>query len=764
MKRDFFTIPLDLGNELIIDNFAGGGGTSTGLERAFGRPVDIAINHDPEALAMHAINHPHTKHLCESVWDVDPIEVTGNQPVGLVWLSPDCKHFSKAKGGKPVEKRIRGLAWVTLRWAAKCKPRVIMLENVEEFKTWGPLLVAADGTSKPDPAKRGKTFDSFVRQLRAHGYTVDHRELRASDHNTPTIRKRFFLVARRDGLPIRWPDATHGAPTSPAVLAGKLLPHRTAAECIDWTIPCPSIFERKRPLADATMRRIAKGIMRYVIDSASPFIVGQGGPIYSGKPVSAAQPFGTLTTENHRAVVVPSIVPVTHQGGDRSESINEPFRTITGAQRGEKALAVAELAPFVMTNTSGHAGGAADTPVPTITSAGNQALAVATMVQTGYGEREGQAPRALDIEKPLGTVVGGASKHALVTAFLNEHANASNQRVMPADEPLRTICAQVKGGHFSMVSAVLVDAAHGEVSPGGVKRWGSGVKKVAEPLGTVTASGNKALATAFLAKHYTGVVGSDLDAPIGTVTSCDHHSLVTAHVTKFRTGATGTALDEPMHILTAGGTQTRPSTGNVMGMVVAHVQRDMGKSIGHAADAPLGTVTAGGGGKSALVASSLVKLRGTSTAASMYEPLHTISAGGQHHAEVRSFLLAYYGTDQAQQLDGPLATVTSRDRFGLVTIQGQDYQIVDIGLRMLAPHELYRAQGFPADYIIDEIPDPALLFVDGQQTTSNPLALPRVPLTKSAQVRMCGNSVCPPLSEALIRANFTHEREIARVA
>jgi DNA (cytosine-5)-methyltransferase 1 len=649
MKRDFMTMALDLGSELIIDNFAGGGGTSTGLEAAFGRPVDIAINHDPEALAMHAINHPFTKHLCESVWDIDPIEVTGNQPVGLVWLSPDCKHFSKAKGGKPVEKKIRGLAWVTLRWAAKCKPRVIMLENVEEFKTWGPLMQDEAGAWKPDPTKRGKTFESFIRQLEGHGYKVDHRELRASDHATPTIRKRFFLVARRDGLPIRWPEATHGAPTSIGVLAGKLLPHRTAAECIDWSLACPSIFERKKPLADATMRRIAKGIMRYVIDAANPFIVGQGGPIYSGKPVSANQPIGTLTTENHRAVVIPSIVPVTHQGSVRSESINEPFRTITGAKRGEKALASA------------------------------------TLVQVGYGEREGQAPRALDIDKPLGTVVG-TPKAALVTAFLNEHANASNQRVMPVDEPLRTVCAQVKGGHFSMVSATLVDAAHGEISPSGVKRWGQGVQDVETPLGTVVASGNKALATAFLAKHYTGVVGSDLDDPIGTVTAQDHHSLVT---------------------------------------------------------------------------SNLVKLRGTSSTARVDEPLHTISAGGQHHAEVRAFLLAYYGTDQDPRIEEPLHTVTTKDRYGLVTIQGQDYQIVDIGLRMLAPHELYRAQGFPAHYVIDQIPDPALLFVDGKQTTTSPLDLPRVQLTKSAQVRMCGNSVCPPLSEALIRANFAHEHQIA---
>jgi DNA (cytosine-5)-methyltransferase 1 len=659
MKHDFLTQELDLGSELIVDNFAGGGGTSTGLEEAFGRPVDIAINHDPEALAMHAINHPRTKHLCESVWDIDPIKVTNNQPVGLVWLSPDCKHFSKAKGGKPVSKKIRGLAWVTLRWAAKCKPRVIMLENVEEFTTWGPLKkFDADGEEKwlPDPDKKGVTFRSFVRQLCEHGYAVEWRELRACDFGAPTIRKRFFLVARRDGLPIRWPVATHGDPKTAPVKAGKLLPWRTAAECIDWALPCPSIFSRKRPLAEATLRRIAKGIMRYVVDSASPFIVGQGGPAYGGKPVSAEQPFGTLTTENHRAVVVPSIVPVTHQGGDRSESVHEPFRTITAANRGEKALATA------------------------------------TMVQIGYGEREGQAPRALDIEKPLGTVVG-SNKAALVTAFLNEHANASNQRVMPADEPMRTICAQVKGGHFSMVSAslvgvgdragesrprgldeptatttskpdvalvsaTLVDVAHGEISPSGVKRWGSGVKSVESPLGTVTAGGiDKALGVAFLAKHYTGVVGSDMSAPVGAVTSIDHHSLV------------------------------------------------------------------------------------------------------------RAFLVKYYSEGgQDQSLHDPMHTIPTKDRIGLVTIQGQDYQIVDIGLRMLAPHELYRAQGFPSTYVIDEIPDPAVLFADQHQADIDPLALPRIPLPKSSQVRMCGNSVCPPLSQALIHANFGHERQLHKEA
>lgn len=553
MKRDPYTIPLSWGNELIIDNFAGGGGTSTGLEQAFGRPVDIAINHNAEALTMHAVNHPHTTHLCESVWDVDPIKVTGNQPVGLVWLSPDCKHFSKAKGGKPVEKKIRGLAWVTLRWAAKCKPRVIMLENVEEFRTWGPLLIDEQGNAKPDPAKKGQTFDSFVRQLKAHGYEVDYREFRACDFGTPTIRKRFFLVARRDGIKIQWPAATHGAPDSVGVKSGKLQAYRTAADCIDWSIPCPSIFERKKVLADATLRRIAKGIMRYVINAADPFIIGQGGPIYSGKPVPTNKPFGTLTTENHRSIVVPSIVPIAHYNG----------------------------------RDTAH----------------------------------------------------------------------------DAAAPLSTITAHPKGGSHALVSA-------------------------------------------FLAKHYTGVVGSDLKESIGTVTSVDHHSLVTAHI-----------------------------------------QRDMSQSIGHAADTPLATTTAGGGGKSALVTSNLVKLRGTSNAASTEEPLGTISAGGQHHAEVRAFLLSYYGSEKdADSIDSPTRTVTSRDRFGLVTIKGQDYQIVDIGLRMLAPRELFRAQGFPDTYIIGDNPEQGLI------------------LTKSAQVRMCGNSVCPPMAFALIQANFKHEQQFSKVA
>jgi len=260
-------------DELIVDNFAGGGGTSTGIQDALGRPVDIAINHDPQAIAMHAVNHPHTHHLCESVWKVDIAAVVAGRPVGLAWFSPDCKHFSKAKGGKPVEKKIRGLAWVALKWAGLVRPRVIILENVEEFQSWGPVL----GNGQPCPRRKGMTFKRWVTQLRNLGYTVEWRELRACDYGAPTIRKRLFVIARCDGHPITWPDQTH-APEGDLFLK----PYRTAAECIDWSLPCPSIFLTRqqaraigvnRPLAPATQRRIARGIKRYVLDAPQPFIV-----------------------------------------------------------------------------------------------------------------------------------------------------------------------------------------------------------------------------------------------------------------------------------------------------------------------------------------------------------------------------------------------------------------------------------------------------------------------------------------------------------
>ena len=469
---------------LVIDNFAGGGGASTGIELGLGRPVDIAINHAPDAVAMHTTNHPHTRHFCESVWEVNPRTIVGDHPVDLCWFSPDCKHFSKAKGNVPVSKEIRGLAWVALRYAATVRPRVIMLENVEEFVTWGPI--ATDG--RPCPKNKGRTFTSFVNALKRNGYQVQWKELRACDYGAATIRKRLFMICRRDGQPITWPAATHGDPASAAVKSGQLKPWLTAGDIIDWSIPCPSIFDRKKPLAEKTEARIARGLKRFVIDAAKPYIV------------------------NKKA------------------------------------------------------------------------------------------------------------------GFITEHANGSTQRNMPAGEPLRTICAEVKGGHFALV-------------------------------------------TAFLAKHYGGNYtgpGSCLIDPLPTVTTVDHNALVTAHI-----------------------------------------QRDFGNSIGHAVDEPLHTTTAGGGGKSALV---------------------------------QAFLIKYYGQVQGQTLNEPLHTITTVDRMGLVMVRGEPWRIVDIGMRMLEPHELFAAQGFPSDYIHDRL-------ADGTR------------LSKKAQVRMVGNSVCPPVAAALVHANLVEQQQ-----
>lgn len=441
--------------EIIVDNFAGGGGASTGIEMAIGRSVDIAINHDPAAIKMHKVNHPTTEHYCESVWDVDPVKAVRGRPVGLAWFSPDCKHFSKAKGGKPVDKNIRGLAWVAVRWASTVKPRVIILENVEEFKTWGPIK-----NGQPDPNKKGKTFDSFIKQLNKLGYIVDYRVLKACDYGAPTIRKRFFLVARCDGKPIEWAKATHGSPDKIEVVKGLLKTWKTAGEIIDWNIPCKSIFDRKKPLSENTLRRIARGIDKFVINN----------------------------------------------------------------------------------------------PMSTIVSKAEHILVVPTLIQMGYGDTEGK--RVLDLKKPLGTV---------------------------------------------------------------------------------TSEGNKfAVATAFISQQYKSSVGHEIEKPLGTVTAVNKNNLVMAFLTK------------------------------------------------------------------------------------------------------------YYGSDTGQSCDEPLHTITTKDRFGLVTIKGENYEIVDIGMRMLEPHELFAAQGFPKDYIIDRD-------IEGK-------AYP-----KSAQIARCGNAVPPPFAEALTRANLPelcYEREM----
>jgi DNA (cytosine-5)-methyltransferase 1 len=484
-------------NELVIDYFAGGGGASTGIEEAIGRPIDIALNHDPEAVAMHAANHPRTKHYCKDAWEADPLEVTQGRPVGLGWFSPDCKHFSRAKGGKPVSKRVRGLAWVVVKWAKAVRPRIIMLENVSEFATWGPLL--EDGT--PCNIRKGFTFRRWCKMLQNLGYELDMRELVAAKYGAGTTRKRLYIIARCDGRPIVWPEETHGP---------GLLPYVTAADCIDWSIPCPSIFERSKPLADATLRRIARGITRYVVNNPKPFIVTMRGtdtahvdasakpveeplstvsagglhhalvtPIISafhglkGNESRASQltdPLPTQTADPKFCLVSPIIAPLTHHGDRRAHSTAEPLPTITGAHRGELAL----IAP--------------------------------TLIQTGYGERNGQAPRTLDLQKPLGTAVAGGVKHGVVAAFIAKHYGDNGQR---------------PGLHPS------------------------------EPMSTITSVDHHALVHAFLLKYYGTDQNPRLEIPLGTVTTKDRFGLVTVMGDKYYIADIGMRMLTPRELFNA---------------------------------------------------------------------------------------------------------------------------------------------------------------------------------------------------------------------
>lgn len=520
-------------DEVVVDNFAGGGGASTGIEMAIGRSPDIAINHDPEALAMHKANHPATVHLCEDVFHVDPVAVLNGRRCGVAWFSPDCTYFSKAKGGKPFRdprraRKVRGLIGVVLKWASnpKSRPRVIYIENVEEIEHWCPL----GDDCRPDPAKRGASFRRWVARLRAYGYDrIEWRRLRGCDYGAPTIRQRLFIIARCDGRPIVWPEPTHGR--------NRPRPVRTAAECIDFSLPVPSIFltqgeakvwaqahgveSPRRPLAEATLRRIARGIHRFVLTAADPFIV-----------------------------------PVVHQGDHRVHSVREPLRTIVASDR-------------------------------------EFALVAPTLINTRNGERLGQAPRVFDIRSPFRTVTAQGSQGALVAAFLAKH----------------------NGGHE----------------------------------------------------------------------------------------ATGQRLEHPLHAI---------------------VTRD----------------------QKALVTSHLVKLYGScQDGARVTDPAPTVTAHGNHIGEVRAFLVKFYSTAIGKSLRLPLDVVTTRDRFGLVTVTvaGEEYVIVDIGMRMLTPRELFRCQGFPEDYVID-VEQPAGLKKTGRRPKR---------LTKKAQTRLCGNSVNPQIPAALLAAN-----------
>lgn len=541
-----------INGELIVDNFAGGGGASTGIELATGKSVDIAINHDPEAIRMHKANHPNTKHYCEDVWQVDPVKACKGHPVGLAWFSPDCKHFSKAKGGKPKDKFIRGLAWVACRWAGLVRPRVIMLENVEEFKTWGPL----NRGHHPIKAKQGKTFEKFVQQLQNLGYEVQFRELVAADYGAPTMRKRFFMIARCDGKPIIWPEPTHAPRNSQEVKEGLLKPYVGAYTQIDFSRPCPSIFDTSqeikekygiravRPLAPKTMERIARGLKKFVLDNPEPFIL-----------------------------------QCNHGGKRRPNDIREPMPTITGKHG--YGIVEPKLTPYLSVNRENHFGSDMREPVHTIT-ANNQ--------------------------------------HMLMTPTLIQY--------------------------------------HSETAKGEVRG-----KTIEDPIMMVDRSNRYGLVTSFLHKYYDGGykgAGDSVENPLPTVAAWDHNSVVTANLIQMNKNCYG---------------------------------RDIA------------------------------------------DPLPTITAGDGHFGEVRAFLIKYYGNGSAEDVTEPLDTITSRDRFGLVTIQGVDYQIVDIGLRMLEPRELYGCQGFPDDYIIDH---------DFEGHT----------YPRSEQVRRCGNSVCPPLPVAMVRSNL----------
>ncbi|WP_336933956.1 DNA cytosine methyltransferase [Atlantibacter hermannii] len=649
--------------EIIVDNFAGGGGASTGIELATGRSVDIAINHDENAVAMHTTNHPDTLHYCESVFDVNPMAATAGRPVGLAWFSPDCRHFSKAKGSKPVEKEIRGLAWIVIRWALAVRPRVMMLENVEEFKTWGPLIVSADGGQRPNPERAGETFEAFcgmlsggipaghpallecceflgiaadgeqAQQLVAGlGYSVDHRELRACDFGAPTIRKRFFMVMRCDGVPVTWPEPTHGDPKTPAVQSGKLKAWRTAAECIDWSVPAPSIFDRKKPLAENTLKRIARGIQRFVIDNASPFIVKCN------------------HTSNR-----------TSYDCFRGQALADPLQTITKTHG--YAVAVPHLTKF----RTGATGQEVCEPVPTITA--------------GTSKRPGGNGHALGVVE------------AALTPFLAGNGGSEYQaKPRPLEKPAHTI---LKTSRACLVAPVIA------------RQFGASVgHRADEPSATITAGGGgkSQLVAACLAKHYGGNyqgAGVGLDEPVHSVTTVDHHALLTAQLMVNNTGHPGGEADKPVHTIT---------TGNHHGLVTSH----------------------------------LVKLRGTCRDGQRTgEPMPTITAGGLHVGEVKTMLaVESYDEQRADQVLAFLRQYCGDDYDGLVTVDGIVYRIVDIGMRMLQPHELYRAQGFPEWYIIDR-------------------DYRGVKYAKDKQVARCGNAVPPPFAEALVRANLP---ELCRIS
>jgi DNA (cytosine-5)-methyltransferase 1 len=614
---------------LIVDSFAGGGGASTGIEIALGRSPDIAINHNAAALALHAANHPQTLHLSENVYKIDPLDYLRGAHVGLAWFSPDCKHFSKAKGGKPVERNIRDLAWVIPGWIERIqksggKVDVVALENVEEFKDYGPLIETARGLM-PDPERKGDYFKKWCRKIRSLGGKIEWRELRACDYGAPTIRKRFFAVIRFDGQPIVWPKPTHGSPKDRDVISGRKLPWRTTAEIIDWSLPCPSIFDTTadimdkhglrtiRPLAHNTMARVARGMKRYVLDAEKPFLVN---------------------------LAAPSIIRF--NSGATGQDMLEPLSTITAnsyIKRPGGAAPLGIISPVLTAAQHGGSNRAINTPSHTITASrkDQNSVIAPTLVQIGYGERKGQAPRSLDIEQPLGTAVAGGIKHAVASAFIARQFGTSTGHGI--EEPTHTVMAD-GAGKSQLIAAYVAQHNNDSRREGGINPG----RSANEPLSTVTQTGShQGIVAPFLQAYYGTGDGGDESEPARTVTTKDRHG---------------------------------------------HVE------------------------------------------ASLEVPPFTPEQASRARA-VAELLRSFGFWDHRE--------------FVTIEANGITYVIVDIGMRMLVPRELYLAQGFPSDYEIERD-------LAGQT------------FSKSVQVSCCGNSVCPPVAAALVAANCGHlalQREAA---
>ena len=643
--------------EIVVDFFCGGGGAGTGLEMGLARPVNVAKNHSPQAISMHTVNHPGAKHFTTDVFEGDPDTECGGRAVGWFHMSPDCTHHSQAAGGQPRKREIRNLSWIGLKWAGMKRPRVISLENVKQILQWARLIakrdkatgrvvkldgdVAAPGEVVPvgqqflipDPKQRGRTWRRFVALLEGMGYVVEWKVIKACDFGAPTSRERLFMIARCDGQPIVWPEPTHAK--NPAKGQQKW---KTAADCIDFSDLGKSIFGRKKDLAPATLRRVAKGMKKFVIDSAAPFIV----PIanWSGEAVQPAdEPLRTITSYPKGgafSVVSPIIAPATHQGSDRINDPLEPVPTVTCANRGELTL----ISP-VMVGAGGPAYAGepvtVDKPAGTLMTRSHRAIAAAHLVKFRFND----AGKALD--EPLPTITSGGNYQRPAGAA---HAMGISTVFM----------AQMNGG-FNTTDA----------------------KSIEDPMTTLTNTGSQ-------------------------------QQLVAANLVHLRGNCDARNVNDPLHTISAGGQHH--------GLASAFMERAFGGSIGQGLEEPAPTITAGGGGKSSLVSLTL-------------SPEHEAGA-----LRVAAFLISYYGTENISACDSPAPTITTKDRLAMVTVmvKGTPYVIVDICLRMLKPSELYKAQGFPADYIISH-------GADGK------------PFTKTQQVHMCGNSVSPPPMAALARAN-----------